>query len=62
MFELGYFYARLRRRSGRIIILRKAGVTLPSDLAGVGYVDITNGVAAAGEEIRRELRTTGWLV
>jgi predicted nucleotide-binding protein len=29
---------------------------LPSDLIGITYIDISKGIEAAGEEIRRELK------
>ncbi|HVT05779.1 MAG TPA: TIR domain-containing protein [Thermoanaerobaculia bacterium] len=56
VFEYGYFIGRLGRRSGRVFLLYKQGADIPSDLKGVVYVDVTNGVEAAGEQIRRELR------
>lgn len=55
IFELGYFIGILGRRSGRVFILHKGKLELPSDLAGVVYIDISNGVEAAGEDVRREL-------
>ncbi|MGJ5820203.1 TIR domain-containing protein [Paludibaculum fermentans] len=55
IFELGFFYAKLQRTSGRVILLTKGAVEIPSDIAGVVYVDITNGVESAGERIRREV-------
>jgi CheY-like chemotaxis protein len=61
IFELGFFYAKLQRTSGRIILLKKGGLELPSDIAGIAYIDISNGVSARGEEIRAELRELGWL-
>jgi predicted nucleotide-binding protein len=30
-------------------------VELPSDIAGIIWIDISNGIAAAGEEIRKEV-------
>jgi predicted nucleotide-binding protein len=59
IFELGYFLGFLRRGSGRVIVLQKPPLEVPSDLSGLSYIDIRHGVAAAGEEIRRELRE--WL-
>jgi predicted nucleotide-binding protein len=56
VFELGYFYGKLGRRSGRVILLHKGGLEIPSDIAGVVYIDISNGIEASGESIRRELR------
>ena len=55
LFELGYFVGKLGRKSGRIILLTKKGVEIPSDLAGIIYIDITDGILAAGEQIRREV-------
>lgn len=59
VFELGYFMGLLGRKSGRVILLHKGPLEIASDLAGVLYIDISNGIAAAGEEIRREL--SQWL-
>jgi predicted nucleotide-binding protein len=59
IFELGYFLGFLTRNAGRVIVLHKPPLEVPSDLAGLCYVDISHGIARAGEEIRRELRE--WL-
>lgn len=56
IFEFGYFLGSLGRRSGRVFLLYKGNVELPSDLHGIIYVDISGGIEAAGEQIRRELR------
>lgn len=55
VFELGYFVGRLGRLSGRVLCLRKGSPEIPTDLSGVVYIDVSNGVAAAGEDIRREV-------
>jgi predicted nucleotide-binding protein len=55
VFELGYFMGMLGRKAGRVIVLHKGPLEIPTDLAGVIYIDISNGLYAAGEEIRREL-------
>lgn len=55
IFEMGYFLGTLGRRSGRVILLHRGPIELPSDLAGVIYIDISGGIEAAGEQIRREL-------
>jgi predicted nucleotide-binding protein len=55
IFELGYFYGKFGRTSGRVILLYQGVLDIPSDLAGVAYIDISYGVEAAGEQIRREL-------
>ena len=38
-----------------MILLQKGDLELPSDLAGVIYIDISNGVEATGEKIRKEV-------
>lgn len=55
IYEMGYFLGLLGRRSGRVILLHQGPLELPSDLSGIIYIDITNGIEAAGEEIRREI-------
>jgi predicted nucleotide-binding protein len=55
ILELGFFLGSLGRQSGRVFLLHKGPLELPSDLNGVVYVDITNGIDAAGEQIRKEL-------
>jgi len=55
IFEMGFFYAALNRRSGRILLLHKGLLELPSDISGIVWIDISNGIQAAGEEIRKEV-------
>ena len=55
IFEMGYFIGTLGRRSGRVLLLHIGPLELPSDLAGVVYIDITHGIESAGETIRKEL-------
>lgn len=55
IFEMGYFLGKLQRTTGRVILLNKGGIELPSDISGIVYIDISNGIEAAGEEIRREI-------
>jgi predicted nucleotide-binding protein len=56
IFEMGYFLGALGRRSGRVLLLHKGPTELPSDLYGIVYIDITKGIEAAGELIRREVQ------
>ena len=56
IFELGYFYGKLGRKSGRVLLLHKGNLELPNDLSGIVYINIDNGIEAAGEEIRREIK------
>jgi CheY-like chemotaxis protein len=58
VFELGFFYGLIGRREGRVITLRKGNVELPSDIHGVVWLDVSGGIRASGESIRRELRLT----
>lgn len=55
IFELGFFYAHFGRDSGRVIVLFKGPNELPSDTQGIAWINISDGVEAAGEEIRREI-------
>ena len=55
LLELGYFLGRLARRRGRVVLLCKGDVTIPSDLHGIGQIDVSAGLAAARDAIRREL-------
>jgi len=61
IFELGYFYGKLGRTTGRILLLRKGEIEFPSDLSGIIYIeipdtsDIRNAIRAAGEDIRLEI-------
>ena len=55
IFELGYFVGKLGRRQGRTILMTSGSLEMPSDLQGVIYIDVTNGISSSGEQIRREL-------
>jgi len=58
IFEMGYFLGKLGRHRGRVLLLYKDPLELPSDISGLIYINITRGIEAAGEDIRRELRLT----
>jgi CheY-like chemotaxis protein len=55
IFEMGYFFAKLQRTKGKVILLNKGQLELPSDIGGITYIDISNGIESAGEQIRKEL-------
>lgn len=55
ILELGFFLGLLGRRSGRVFLMYKGQLELPSDLSGVVYLDIGKGVEAVGEQIRLEI-------
>ena len=59
IFELGYFMGLIGRAHGRIILLHKDNVQIPSDIQGILTIDISNGMESAAQEIKRELRE--WL-
>ena len=61
IFEMGFFLGKLGRTSGRVLLLYKDSLDIPSDIAGIEYIDITNGVGSAGERIRKELQAFGVL-
>jgi predicted nucleotide-binding protein len=50
IFELGFFYASFERTSGRVLLLHKGPVELPSDISGIVWIDITQGIAYASEQ------------
>ncbi len=56
IFELGFFLGTLGRRSGRVFLLHKGLLDLPSDLSGVIYMNIENGIESVSDQIRREIR------
>ena len=53
ILELGFFLGRLPR--GRTVLLHKGPIEIPSDIAGMVYIDISLGIEAAWETIRREV-------
>ena len=59
ILELGFFLGKLGRKSGKILLLHKGPVELPSDITGIEFIDITNGIESAGETIRREIEALG---
>jgi predicted nucleotide-binding protein len=61
IFEMGFFLGKPGRTSGRVLLLYKDSLDIPSDIAGIEYIDITNGVGSAGERIRKELQAFGVL-
>ncbi len=56
ILELGFFLGALGRSSGRVFLLYKGPLELPSDLGGVCYIDISSGIEAASETIRKEIQ------
>lgn len=55
IFELGYFLGRFGQ-NGRVLILTKGEVEIPSDIAGLVTIDISAGVSKNAQEILRELK------
>ncbi|MCK5243081.1 nucleotide-binding protein [bacterium] len=56
ILELGYFIGRFGRKSGKIIILYDKNVELPSDINGIVYIDITNGIEESKGKIINEMQ------
>ncbi len=54
ILECGYFLGKLGRRNGKVILLKKGNIELPSDLSGIVYIDITDGIEKAEKSIRKE--------
>lgn len=61
ILELGFFLGKLGRESGQVLLLYKGSLEIPSDIVGIEYIDITDGIRSAGETIRRELQALGVL-
>lgn len=57
IFELGYFLGRLGRSNGRVLILTKGDVEIPSDIVGVVSIDISSGILASANQILTEIET-----
>ena len=53
--ELGYFMARFGRKTGRIVLIYKKGLDIPTDLSGVLYIDATDGIK--DQHVARRLLT-----
>lgn len=56
IFELGYFIGKMGRKSGRVILLSKGNLDIPSDLSGILRIDIGQGIRTAGEDIRKAVK------
>jgi CheY-like chemotaxis protein len=56
IFEMGFFFAKLQRVGGRVLLLHKGAIELPSDIQGMIYIDISKGLQVAREEIETELQ------
>jgi len=56
IFEMGYFLGKLGRKSGHVILLYYPPLELPSDISGIVYINISKGIEAIGEEIRKEIQ------
>lgn len=59
IFEMGYFFGKMQRKKGNILLLYKGELEVPSDIYGIVYINISKGIEAAGEILRREL--SDWL-
>ena len=46
---------KLGRKTGRVFVLRQGPVELPTDIDGTIWIDVSNGIKRAGEDIRREI-------
>jgi predicted nucleotide-binding protein len=62
IFELGYFLGRLDRLTGRVLLLYKGNLDIPSNISGICYINIDNGVEAAHIQITTELKALGYNV
>lgn len=56
LFELGFFFGKFRRQSGRVFILKSGNLELPSDLAGIVYINVEKKDNESREKIVKELK------
>jgi len=54
ILELGYFLGKFDQNREKIIVLYN-NVEIPTDIKGIIYIDISQGIESAGENIRKEL-------
>ncbi|MDO9276046.1 MAG: nucleotide-binding protein [Lutibacter sp.] len=57
IFEFGYFIAKLGRRN--VCCIFKEGVTLPNDISGLLYKQVSQSIDTIGYEIIKELKNVG---
>jgi predicted nucleotide-binding protein len=55
LFELGYFFGKFRREAGRVFVLKTGDLEVPSDLAGIQYIDVSD-PDEARRQVAKELR------
>ncbi|GHU66144.1 hypothetical protein FACS1894184_03410 [Clostridia bacterium] len=55
LIELGYFYGRLGRLSGKVIVIKKGVLDIPTDISGVTYIQVQNDILEAKSKIITEL-------
>src|SRR5207248_419877 len=53
VFELGYFYGAIRRRSGSVVVLEFGDTELPSDIAGVVRIDGTMPISKVAADLKK---------
>ncbi len=59
IFELGYFYSQLQHKDGRIILLYKGNLELPSDISGLTYINVTKKIKNNSKAMKMEIKE--WL-
>ena len=60
ILELAYFLGKLGRRK-KIAILVEEGVELPSDVKGLGWISITQDLAATKLRLSQEIKSAGFI-
>ena len=59
LFECGYFLAPFGRLNKRVVLFRKGPVAIPSDLEGIGRVELNGPVSSHDADIRQQI--AAWL-
>lgn len=60
IFEAGFFYGKLQRRSGRVFLLTKGTVEIPTDLSGIVWIDTSNDHETLTDRLELEFRALGF--
>jgi CheY-like chemotaxis protein len=62
VFELGFFFGKYQRANGKVVLLCNHDLEIPSDISGINYIDISNGIHNSVENIREAISNLGWRV
>ncbi len=59
VFETGFFFGKLQRTSGRVLIVFRGDLEIPSDISGLVYIDGSGSPDQLRAQIQTELAASG---